>query len=206
MAIVYSHLFRADVAFSLTLTAIDNLIAAIAIPVIVSLSIGYFGGERQTLGVQLVEGFKVFALIVVPVPVGMGARIKWPALVGYMSRPIRLFSFALLVVVVVFAIANEHERIFSAFGPLGAVVVTFNVLSLAFAIFVSRLLKLSQEQSFSMAMTMGVLGMTIAITVALSVLHNIESALPAAVYTISMYATAALFGLGTKFKTIPTNA
>ena len=200
MAIVYSHLFRADVAFSVTLTAIDNLISAVAIPVIVSLSIGYFGGERHTLGVQIVEGLKVFALIVVPVLIGMGARIKWPTLGGYLSRPIRLFSFALLVVVVVFAIANEHQRIFAALGPLGAVAVTFNLLSLAFAVFVARLLKLSLEQSFSMAMTMGVLGTTIAITVALSVLHNIESALPAAVYTISMYATAAVFGLGMKFR------
>ncbi len=205
MANVYSHLFRADVAFSVTLTAIDNLISAIAIPIIVSLSIGYFGGEHQTMGMQLLEALKVFVLIVVPVLIGMGARTRWPELVGVTSRPIRLFSFILLVVVVVFAIASEHERIFAAFGPLGAVVVTFNVLSLVFAMVASRLLKLPVEQSFSMAMAMGVLGMTIAITVALSVLHNIESALPAAVYTISMYATAALFGLGMKFRTNPRN-
>ena len=206
MANVYAHLFHADVAFSVTLTAIDNLIAAIAIPVIVSLSIGYFGGEGQSFGMQLVEALKVFALIVVPVLVGMGARTRWPNLVGGMNRPIRLFSFALLVIVVVFAIASERERIFSAFGPLGAVVVTFNLLSLIFAIVVSRLAKLSLEQSFSMAMAMGVLGMTIAITVALSVLHNIEAALPAAVYTISMYATAAVFGLGMKLRIRPASA
>lgn len=206
MANVYSHLFRADLAFSVTLTAVDNLISAVAIPVIVSLSIGYFGGERQALGLQMMEALKVFALIVVPVFIGIGAQMKWPNLASRMNRPIRLFSFLLLAVVVVFAIAKEHERIFSALGPLGAVVVTFNVLSLILGMFVSRLLRLSLEQSLSMAMAMGVLGMTIAITVALSVLHNIESALPAAVYTIFMYATAAVFGLAMKFRTRPTNA
>ena len=201
MANVYSHLFRADVAFSVTLTAINNLLAAIAIPVIVSLSIIYFGGEQQTLGMQFLEALKVFVLIVIPVLIGMGARLRWPELVGHMSRPIRLFSSLLLVVVVIFAIASERERIFSAFGPLGAVVVTYNIASLLFAVAASRLSKLSLEQSFSMAMAMGVLGMTIAITVALSVLHNVESALPAAVYTISMYATAAVFGWGMKLRT-----
>ena len=204
MAIVYSHLLRGDVAFSVTLTAIDNLVSAVGIPIIVSLSIVYFGGQRQTLGMQLVEALKVFVLIVVPVLIGMGARVKWPHLVRRMNRPIRLFSLLLLVVVVIFAIVQEHERIFSALGPLGGVVVTFNVVSLIFAMFVSRLLHLPPAQGLSMAMTMGVLGMTIAITVALSVLHNIESALPAAVYTISMYATAAVFGLGVRFKGIRT--
>ena len=206
MAILYSHLFRGDVAFSVTLTAIDNVLSAIVITVVVSLAIAYFGGETQTLGMQLAETVKVFALIVVPIIIGMAARVRWPGLAGRMDRPIRLFSFLLLVTVVVFAIAQEHQRILSALGSLGAVAVSFNVLNLVFAIFASRLLKLSREQSLSMAMTMSVLGTTIAITVALSVLHNVETALPAAVYTISMYATAAVFGFGMKFRARPTNA
>ena len=74
-------------------------------------------------------------------------------------------------------------------------VLAFNVISLLAGYYLSRAMGLNQSMSTAISFEIGIHNSSLAIFVALSVLGNFQLALPAAVYSVSMYLTATLFGL-----------
>ncbi|MGW5455772.1 bile acid:sodium symporter family protein [Nocardia sp. NPDC003979] len=70
---LYSHLFRGDVALNVTLTAINSVLAAVAVPIITNLAIAHFGADGQ-VGPQWSKGVQVVTVILIPVGVGMMVR------------------------------------------------------------------------------------------------------------------------------------
>ena len=78
---LFSHLFRGDVALNITLTAVNSLIAVVTLPVITNLAIGYFDpADADTLGLQFGKTVQVFAVVLVPVAIGMLVRQRAPGL------------------------------------------------------------------------------------------------------------------------------
>ena len=75
---LYSHLFRADVALNISLTAINSLISVVTLPFVVNLSLAYFDTADTTLGLQLSRSLEVFAIVLVPVAIGMLVRRARP--------------------------------------------------------------------------------------------------------------------------------
>src|SRR5215204_5950990 len=64
---LYSHLFGGDVALNITLTAINSVLAVFTLPIIVNVSLAYFVGGADTLGLQVSKVAQVFAIVLVPV-------------------------------------------------------------------------------------------------------------------------------------------
>ena len=75
---LYSHLFRGDIALNISLTAVNSVISVFTLPLIVNFAIGYFkpetGAARVALGIDFVEALKVFAIVLIPVAIGMIVR------------------------------------------------------------------------------------------------------------------------------------
>ena len=72
---LFSHLFRGDVALNITLTAVNSLIAVVTLPVITNLAIDYFDpADGGSLGLQFGKTLQVFAIVLVPVVIGMVVR------------------------------------------------------------------------------------------------------------------------------------
>jgi BASS family bile acid:Na+ symporter len=90
---------------------------------------------------------------------------------------------------------KEWPALAGSFATLGPAVVAFNLLSLLAGYYVSRAAGMDKPLATAISFEIGVHNSTLAIYVALSVLGSLQLALPAAVYSVSMYLTAALFGL-----------
>jgi bile acid:Na+ symporter, BASS family len=73
--------------------------------------------------------------------------------------------------------------------------VGFNLISLLAGYYLPRLTGLDRPLSTAIGFEIGVHNSTLSLYVALSVLNNFQLALPAAIYSVSMYVTATLFGL-----------
>ena len=188
-----SHLFRGDVALTITLTAINSVLAAVSIPVITNLAISYFDADG-TLGLQFGKVLQVIAIVIIPVVLGMFVRSKSPGFATRADRPVRIFSIAVLAIVALGAIFGERDNILDYLQSVGAVTALFCLASLSLGYFVSRLLRLSKTQSIAASMEIGVHNTTIALTIALSVLDSVEVAIPAAIYSVFMYILAPAFG------------
>lgn len=191
-ASLYSHLFRGDVALNIALTALNSVLALITLPIVVNLSLAHFVGEGS-VGMQPAKLLQVFAVVLIPVVLGMIVRSRWPAVAAACDRPVRIVSAILLVVVVIGALLGE-ERALEYLGQAGAVTALFCVVSLGVGYLVPRLFGLTHRQAVASGFEIGIHNSTLAIAIALTVLNNPTMSVPPAVYGIIMFPLAAIFG------------
>lgn len=194
---LFSHLFGGDVALNVTLTAVNAVLAVVTLPVVTNLALGYFEPDigQDGLGLQFGKVLQVFALVLVPVAIGLVVRRRSAAFALRMDRPVRLLSVVVLVAVIVGALVAERGNIAGYLVDAGPAALVFCVLSLTTGYAVPRLVRLGKRQSVACSMEIGVHNSAVAMTLAISVLGSVGLAVPAAVYGVLMYPVAALAGL-----------
>jgi bile acid:Na+ symporter, BASS family len=193
---LYSHLFGGHVALNITLTAINSVLAVVTLPIVVNLSAGYLLAEGTSIGLQFDKVLQVFAIVLVPVAIGMLVRWRAPGLAERLNRPVRALSVVVLVVVIAGAVFGERDNILDYFVSVGLAVLAFNVLSLLIGYGVPRLAGVDRRAATAAGFEIGIHNSTLAITIALSpaLLNSPQMAVPGAVYGIVMFFTAAGFG------------
>ncbi|MFF2272140.1 bile acid:sodium symporter family protein [Agromyces sp. NPDC058136] len=191
---LYSHLFRGDVALNISLTAVNSVLAVFTLPLITNLAIAYFLPGDEGLGLQIAKTIEVFAIVLVPVALGMLVRWWKPAFADRMDKPVRIASVVILIVVIAGAIASNLELLLANAGTLALITVLFCVLSLTVGFLVPRLLKVGRAQSVATSFEIGIHNATLAIVIAQTVIGSVEMSLPAAVYGVLMFFVALAFG------------
>ncbi len=192
---LFSHLFRGDVALNITLTAVNSLIAVVTLPVITNLAIAYFDpADGGSLGLQFGKTLQVFAIVLVPVVLGMVVRRRATAFADRMDKPVRIASAVVLALVIVGTIVAERDNIAGYLGDVGLPALLFCLASLTVGFLVPRLFGIERRQAIASAFEIGVHNGTLAIAIAISVLDSVELAVPAAVYSVIMFPAAAAFG------------
>lgn len=194
---LYSHLAHGDVALNITLTAVNSVIAILTMPLIVNLSLAYFMSADQAIPLQFAKVVQVFVIVLGPVAIGMWLRSRFPGFAERMQKPVKIISALFLLLIILLAVAKDW-RTFVDYAPsVGGAALAFNLLSMAVGYCVPRLLKLNLRQAIAIAMEIGIHNGTLAIALALSpaLLNNPTMAIPAALYSLIMFITAALFGL-----------
>lgn len=194
---LYSHLAHGDVALNITLTAVNSVVAILTMPLIVNLSLAHFMSADQAIPLQFAKVVQVFAIVLGPVAIGMWLRSRFPHFAERMQKPVKIVSALFLLLIILLAVAKDW-RTFVEYAPaVGGAALAFNFLSMAVGYCVPRLLKLDLRQAIAIAMEIGIHNGTLAIALALSpaLLNNPTMAIPAAIYSLIMFVTAALFGL-----------
>ncbi|MEP6560458.1 MAG: bile acid:sodium symporter family protein [Nakamurella sp.] len=191
---LYSHLFRGDIALNISLTAINSVLAVVTLPIVVNLSFAYFMSTDEQIGLQFGKTIEVFAIVLLPVLLGMLVRRLRPAFADVMDKPVRIASVVILLVVIAGSILANRVILADNFGTLSGITAVFCVVSLSIGYFVPRLLRVSRTQSIAAAFEIGIHNATLAIVIAQTVLGSIEMSLPAGIYGVLMFFLAAAFG------------
>jgi bile acid:Na+ symporter, BASS family len=191
---LYSHLSNGDVALNITLTAVNSFLTLFSLPFIVNLSLDYFMDSGEYLPMQFRKVMEVFAIVLVPVTVGMVIRNLAPRFADRMGKPVKILSALFLAVVIVLITISERATIATFAARLGAPILAFNVLSMAVGYLLPRLFRVEKKQAIAIGMEIGLHNGTLAIFIALNVMHNPAASLPAAAYSLLMFFTAAIFG------------
>ena len=190
---LFSHVFRGDVALNISLTAVNSIISIATLPLITNLAIDYFD-QGDTVSMPMSEVLKVFALILVPVGIGMAVRASRPEFAQRMDRPVRIGSILILAVLVIAILVSERDTMGGSFADVGVVAGLFCAISLVVGYFVPRAVGVVEDQAIASSFEIGVHNCTLAIFVAESVLDSNEIAVPAAVYSIVMFFLAGAWG------------
>lgn len=191
---LYSHLFRGDVALNISLTAINSVIAVFTLPLITNLAIGIFLPGQGELGVQFAKAVEVFAIVLLPVLLGMLVRWWRPRFAEAMDKPVRIASMVILAVVIAGAIASNWALLVANIGRLALITVLFCLLSLAVGFFVPRLFRVEPRQAVASSFEIGIHNATLAIVIAQTVIGSMEMSLPGAVYGVLMFFLALGWG------------
>jgi bile acid:Na+ symporter, BASS family len=190
---LFSHLFRGDVALNITLTAINTVIAVVTLPVITGLAIAYYD-RQDDVSMPLVEIVKVFALILLPVGIGMLVNARATGFARRMDKPVRIGSAVILAVLVLGILLDQRENVGDYLADVGLVTALFCAISLVVGYYVPKAFGVTGPQAIASSMEVGVHNATLAIFVAVEVLDEVEISVPAAVYSLVMFLFAALWG------------
>lgn len=190
---IYSHLAKGDVALNITLTAVNSVLSLLTLPFIVGFSLQYFMGNEQVVPPPFKKVLEVGVIILGPVIIGMLIRAKAANFAAKMEKPIRLFSVLLLAGLVILSVAQSWAVVVASFASVGLACLLFNLVSMGVGYAVPLAAKLPKRQAIAIAMEIGIHNGTLAIYIALNILGNSVMSIPAAIYSLIMFLTAALF-------------
>jgi bile acid:Na+ symporter, BASS family len=193
---LFSHLARGDVALNITLTAVNSVLSLLTLPLIVNYSLVAFLGEGRAIPLQADKVIQVFAIVLVPVALGMLLRAKKLELAKRLEKPVRILSAIFLVLIVISAALKERANLGEFFRQVGVAALAFNLASMAVGYFIPLLARVERRQAIAIGMEIGIHNGTLAIAIASSplLLNNSTMAIPPAIYSLIMFFTAAAFG------------
>jgi bile acid:Na+ symporter, BASS family len=201
---LFSHLFRGDVALNVTLTAVNSVIAIVTLPLITNLAISHYD-LGDTVHLPFSKVIEVFAIVLVPVGIGMVVRATATGWAQRMDKPVRIGSAVILAVLVLGILLDQRENVGDYMADVGVVAAVFCAISLVTGYVVPRAAGVRGDQAIASSMEIGVHNGTLAIFVAVEILDSTEISVPAAVYSIIMFVFAALWGVVVSRWLLPTS-
>ena len=185
---------KGDVALSISLTAIISLLCVITIPFIVLTSVGLLADTSIAQDISLIGMARdMFLIVTVPVLLGMLFR-RFVSGVASKFEPIaKKISAILFILVLLGAIAAERENIISYFAQAGLITLVLNVIMMVVAFYLAQLLGSKAEQKKCITIVCGLQNGTLAIFVATSIFGGGMYVIPAATYSLIMFATSLIF-------------
>ena len=185
---------KGDVALSISLTAIISLLCVITIPFIVLTSVGLLGGSNISQDISLISMSRdMFLIVTVPVLLGMLLRRFASGIALKFEPTAKKVSTVLFVLVLLGAIAAERENIISFFAQAGLITLALNVIMMIVAFCLAQLLGSGIEQKKCITIECGLQNGTLAIFVATSIFGGGMYVIPAATYSLIMFATSLIF-------------
>ena len=135
----------------------------------------------------------MFLIVTVPVVLGMLLR-KFSSNVALKLEPIsKKISIILFVLVLLGAIAAERENVISYFAQAGLITLILNVAMMIVAYYVAQFLASGTKQKRCITIECGLQNGTLAIFVATTIFGGGMYVIPAATYSLIMFATSLIF-------------
>jgi len=175
---VICYLARADVALSITLTAVSTGLAIVATPLLTELWVG------ASVAVD-VPGMiaSIFRIVLAPVALGVALNTWLGDRIAPLARVFPLVSVIAIVLVIAIVVALSAERLAELSGLLLLAVALHNAAGLGLGYGVATLFGLPEGQRRTLAVEVGMQNSGLA--VALAIQHfSALAALPGAVFSI----------------------
>ncbi len=185
---------RGDVALSISLTAVVSLLCVVTIPIVVVFSHARLIGGETGADVSVAgTAIGVFVIVTAPALLGLATRrIAEGFAIGFEPWA-RRTSAVLFVIVLAGAIFQERNNIVEYFAQAGAITLVLNVAMMALAYLVARLFASGQRQRIAISIECGLQNGTLAIAIATLMFGGGLAVVPAATYSLIMFATALIF-------------
>ena len=185
---------RGDVALSISLTAVISLLSVVTIPLIVVFSYARFIGEQAGRDISVAgTAVSVFLIVAVPVLVGLLIRRFAEGFALRVEPASRKLSAVLFVLVLAGAIVQERANIVPYFAEAGLVTLVLNLAMMTIAWLLARIFASGPTQRIAIAIECGLQNGTLAIAVAVLLFGGGLATVPAATYSLIMFATALIY-------------
>jgi len=179
----YVYMARANVALSVTLTAVSTLLSIIALPMVASAGFWLLlkEGERIDVPVALMIS-QLFLLLLLPIATGMWVRRHWPLWVARRGNLLRRFSILALALIILFVIWEQTDSLTSHFKELALSASIYTLLTMAAGWGVGAALKTNPADRFTLMVEFSVRNLGIVTVVGATLLGNTELVVFAAAF------------------------
>ena len=189
-----TYLARGDSALSVSMTAVISLASVITLPVIVGFSITHFMDVGAT-PVLSIGNFvlSVFLVTAVPVIIGMALNHFAHSFARRFERSLRIITSILFLTIIIGAIFAERANVVDYFHQAGPVTLALNLIMMGLAMGLAKVARLMRRQQTAITFECGLQNGTLAIFVAASLIGSKAMTIPAAIYSLLMFATATVY-------------
>ena len=185
---------KGDVALSISLTAIISLLCVITIPFIVLTSLNLLMGSNMTEEISLLDiASKMFLIVTIPVLLGMLFKKLFSNAASSFEPTAKKISAVLFILVLLGAILSERDNIISYFSQAGLITFILNIVMMFIAFYIAKFLGSGEKQKKAITIECGLQNGTLAIVVATSIFGGGLYLIPAATYSLIMFATSLIF-------------
>ena len=184
---VLTSFAKGNIALSISLTAINSILCVITVPLILMISLSVLGMGSINEGQSLFSvASQMFLIVTIPVIVG----VLLSAVLSSFEKIAKNISIILFVLVLIGAILSQRENVITYFAQAGLVMLFLNVIMMIIVYILSNTFKSSKETFRCWLMEVGLQNGTLAIVVANTFFASTVYLIPAAIYSLIMYATA----------------
>ena len=184
---LFSYLAGADVALSISLTAVASLITPLSLPLLTELMLLWQYGTQQAVPFPVVETIvKLAVIVLLPVAAGMLWRARAPASSRHWQPRIHRFSVLLFAAVIVGIVVDQSGRLTDFITTAGTVCLALVLAAMLLGRQIARLGGLSHRQVRTISIEVGMQHGGMALVVTQGVLHNSEMSIIPLTYGLLM--------------------
>ncbi|MFT4698539.1 MAG: BASS family bile acid:Na+ symporter [Flavobacteriaceae bacterium] len=196
-----TYLAKGDTGLSISLTTANSLITIFTIPFVVDFALNQFLDADEMVQINKLQTvIQIFAIVIIPVSLGMALKSAKPAFADKMSKPVKIASAAVLFLVIIGLVIKKKEDMIPYLQQAGLTTLALNIITIVVGFITAKIAKLNLAQSLTISIESGIQNGTMAIAIASGVLMNDNYAIAPAVYSLIMFFTGGLiiaFGIKT---------
>ena len=184
---VLTSFAKGNIALSISLTAINSILCVVTVPLILMISLSVLDMGSINEGQSLFSvASQMFLIVTIPVIVG----VLLSRVLSSFEKIAKNISIILFVLVLIGAILSQRENVITYFAQAGLIMLFLNIIMMIIVYLLSNTLKSSKETFRCWLMEVGLQNGTLAIVVANTFFASTVYLIPAAIYSLIMYATA----------------
>lgn len=192
MSNVISHLSRANLALSVSLTGITTLICVFSTPWIIHFSISAFADSEGQAFSLLSTSIGLIFITFLPVLIGIGMRHKYAEIALRLEPRFRKLALAFMIVMIVAIVIQERDTLVSSFAQVFWATLTLNVVAISVGVLLGKGFRLPHREQLTLGIEVGIQNASMAILIAITFLQDPAFATAAGVYGLTMYLGAGL--------------
>jgi BASS family bile acid:Na+ symporter len=195
-----THLFKADVALSISLTAINSILTLFSIPFVVNIALQHFMGQSTDIVLPFWDTFvHIFFIALVPAALGVAVNHHFPVWANRAKNPTKWVMIVLLAIsftIKMFAGKSSGGSGITFDQSLAIIpsALSLNIACLTFGYLFLKTFGFSHSTNLTAAIESGVHNTTLAFLIAGTLLQNQEMVKTPLVYAMFSFWTALLFG------------
>jgi BASS family bile acid:Na+ symporter len=182
----YTFLAGANVALSVTLTAVSTLCSLLALPLIITLGFAWLLERDTALQLPLLSLIaRLSLMLLVPIAAGMFIRARWPGTVQRYVLTLRRCGIFALLLLIALVLYDQGDKLAEGALSTIAIAILFVCLTLVMGYGLGLLLRLTGSDCFALAIEFSIRNMGVAALVAVTLLGNTEFIVFGAVYFVT---------------------
>lgn len=187
-----SHIARANLALSVSLTAITTVICVITTPLLIKFSIDHFTQTDATDFSLIGISVNLIVLLLVPITIGMVLRHLYSKAARRAEPFFRHFSTIFMLMLIALISYQEREMLQDSFPDVFFITFSLNMCATIMGVLIARACSLSKKDGLTLGIEIGTQNATMAMLIAITFIENSAYSIAAGIYGITMYLGAFL--------------
>lgn len=197
---ILTYIAKADVALSVSLTAVISMVGFITVPLITGWALhNFMGADAPEFSIA---GTLIGILVITTVPVMLGMIVRRIS-ASFADKAEKVFSplsMIIFIAVVIGALVQERQNVVPYLLESGLPTIVLNLVTMAVAGVVAIMIAVPQKQRAAITLECGLQNSTLGLFVALTILDRTDISIPIAVYGLLMLFTGFGYAIWQKGK------